>query len=225
MTKVDHPAKFSKGMVDKFAEIIERHFVGWCSQIKILDPFAGTGKIHELRVVDWRFKTYGVEIEPEWAVMSDMTYCFDSRHLHKIWKPSTFDVICTSPTYGNRMADHHDAKDGSKRRTYKHVLGRDLTDGNSGMLQWSPAYRDLHYQVYLACDVVLRPGGLFILNISDHIRKGEVINVAGAHTDILDALGYELIEPWFFPTRRMKFGANANLRTPGEFILVYKKGT
>lgn len=221
----DHPAKFSKGMVEKFAEIIGRHYIGWNCTINILDPFAGTGKIHELMQFDRRFKTVGVEIEQEWAAMHAHTLWGNSLHLDKIFARSTFDVICTSPTYGNRMADHHNARDGSKRRTYKHVLGRDLSDGNSGALQWSPAYRHFHQQVYLGCDAVLRPGGLFILNISDHIRKGEVVNVAGAHTDILDVLGYELVEPWFFPTRRMKFGANAQLRTPGEFILVYQKGT
>lgn len=31
-----------------------------------------------------------------------------------------FDAVITSPTYGNRMADHHDAQDGSKRITYRH---------------------------------------------------------------------------------------------------------
>lgn len=220
----DHPAKFSKGMLEKFDDIIERNFIGWNAEVRILDPFAGTGKIHELRRFDPRYKTFGVEIESEWAGMHPLTRVGDSRFLSMMWQQSWFDVICTSPTYGNRMADKHNAKDKSKRRTYKHVLGRDLSDGNSGGLQWSPAYRHFHQQVYLGCDYVLRPGGLFILNISDHIRKGKVINVAGAHTDILDVLGYTLVEPWFFPTRRMKFGANANLRTPGEFILVYKKG-
>ena len=32
----------------------------------------------------------------------------DSRQMH--YPDATFDTICTSPTYGNRMADHHEAR-------------------------------------------------------------------------------------------------------------------
>ena len=49
---------------------------------------------------------------------------------------ATFDMVVTSPTYGNRMADHHNAKDGRRRITYTHNLGRTLTPGNSGAMQW-----------------------------------------------------------------------------------------
>ena len=39
----------------------------------------------------------------------------DARRLHYL--DATFDAICTSPTYGNRMADHHNARDSSPRLT------------------------------------------------------------------------------------------------------------
>ena len=32
----------------------------------------------------------------------------DSRQMH--YPDGMFDAICTSPTYGNRMADHHNAR-------------------------------------------------------------------------------------------------------------------
>jgi hypothetical protein len=65
---------------------------------------------------------------------------------------ATFDAICTSPTCGNRMADHHEARDISPRHTYRHVLGRPRTPGNSGALQWGDGiageeYRALHVAV------------------------------------------------------------------------------
>ena len=80
----------------------------------------------------------------------------------------------TSPTYGDRLADHHDARDGSVRHSYKHDLGRDLHPDNSGAMQWGPAYRDFHTAAWVEVRRVLRPGGRFVLNVKDHVRGGVV---------------------------------------------------
>ena len=57
---------------------------------------------------------YGYEIEPEWADQARANgLCVttgDCRQMH--YPDAMFDAICTSPTYGNRMADHHEARDG-----------------------------------------------------------------------------------------------------------------
>ena len=108
---------------------------------------------------------------------------------------ATFDAICTSPTYGNRMADHHNARDASPRHTYRHVLGRPLTRGNSGALQWGDGiageeYRALHVAVWTECRRVLKPGGIFVLNVKDHIRGGVLQEVTKWHSVALLMLGF-----------------------------------
>lgn len=62
------------------------------------------------------------------------------------YKDTFFDAICVSPVYGNRVSDSHNAKDGSKRVTYTHMLGRKLTDGNTGCLQWGEKYKQAHQE-------------------------------------------------------------------------------
>jgi tRNA G10 N-methylase Trm11 len=105
----------------------------------VVDPFAGTGRIHELSHVPG-VRTVGVEIEPEWARLSSGTVVADALALPVA--DSSVHAICTSPTYGNRHADHHEACDPSLRRTYRHDLGRELHPNNSGRLQWGPDYRE-----------------------------------------------------------------------------------
>lgn len=56
--KPPHPAKFSDKILDKIAEHLPTEGV-------VLDPFAGTGRIHELATAERR--TVGIEIEQEWA--------------------------------------------------------------------------------------------------------------------------------------------------------------
>ena len=91
MTKIKHPAKYTDVLLPIFEEMLNG-----CN--KVLDPFAGTGKIHSLP-----FETVGVEIEPEWAQMSNNTIVGDATDLQ--FANCEFDAICTSPTYGNRMAE------------------------------------------------------------------------------------------------------------------------
>ena len=87
-----------------------------------------------------------------------------------------FDGICTSPTYGNRMADSHDAKDGSSRNTYTHKLGRKLDVNNSGKMQWGNEYKKLHTKAWNECFRVLKNDGVFILNFKNHIKKGKEVD-------------------------------------------------
>jgi hypothetical protein len=61
------------------------------------------------------------------------------------------------------------------------VLGRPLTPGNSGALQWGEEYRALHVAVWTECRRVLKPGGIFVLNVKDHIRGG-VLSATGTRS-------------------------------------------
>lgn len=210
-----HPAKFSKEVLEKVSELIPAGSL-------VLDPFAGTGLIHKIpNIVSW-----GVEIEPEWAEMHARTVLGDATALP--FKDGSFSYVATSCTYGNRMADHHDAKDGSIRNTYRHSLGRPLHENNSGQMHFRKGrsglpYRRLHRRAWREARRVLCDGGYLILNISNFVRNGQIVNVAGWHKATLKKIGFELVERHKVKTRRNRYGANGHLRTPNEFIYVFRK--
>ncbi len=214
--KREHPATFSDPILDKIAEHVAGADV-------VLDPFAGTGRVHELRSrgVD---KTIGIELEAEWADKHPDTLHGDAIELMGEMESSSVDAIATSPTYGNRMADHHNATDESVRLTYKHTLGRDLTDGNSGGMQWGPEYRAFHEDAWAEAVRTLKPGGTFTLNIKNHIRDGEIQRVAEWHINTLMLEHQlELVALDIIPTRGLAAGANTDLRTGFEIVATFRK--
>jgi tRNA G10 N-methylase Trm11 len=210
-----HPAKFSRVIVEALVEIAKEHL---SPGDLIYDPFAGVGRIHELRQEG--FRTAGTELEPEWAVGELAGTCV-ANALQPPFPPKVFQAIITSPCYGNRMADHHEAKDGSRRNTYKHKLGRDLSKGSTAVEQWGGMYQHLHIRALLACDEVLEDGGLLVLNASNHIRKGKVQKVVEWYCDLLfNRMGYFLVEIQKVKTPRQLDGANHHLRVPYEHLIV-----
>lgn len=221
-----HPAKFSDAAMVE----IERQ-LGLCHTV--LDPFAGSGRVHELQQIkplitdDYTIMdniydlnlarlTIGVEIEPEWAAMHPRTV--EANALALPFPDRTFDAIVTSPCYGNRMADHHEAKDGSTRITYRHVIGHALHPINMGRLQWGSDYRAWHEVAWRESIRVLQRGGVFIIVLSDHIRGGERQYVINWHLRTLKGLGLEQVERVRIPTKRMGFGANADVRVKSEVV-------
>lgn len=55
------------------------------------------------------FSVVGTELEPEWACQSERVEVGNALQLR--WRANTFDFVFTSCTYGNRMADHHNAQE------------------------------------------------------------------------------------------------------------------
>lgn len=204
---VSHPARYSDPLLDHFRQML----TGYST---VLDPFAGTGRIHELRP-DW--ETTGVELEPEWANLSPYTVAGNALALP--FPDDEFDAICTSPTYGNRLADHHNASDPHLRRSYTHDLGRPLHQDNSGALHWGEEYREFHRRAWMEAIRVLRPGGRFVVNIKDHIRAGEWQDVTVWHLRTLLDLGLVVVFDRAIETRSLRQGMNADLRVAGEHIL------
>jgi hypothetical protein len=206
-----HPARYS----DEIVPILAKYMAGYA---RVLDPFAGTGRVHEAADAAG-IDSVGVELEPEWASSHERTVVGSALILP--YNEGAFDCICTSPCYGNRLADHHDAQDGSTRRSYTHDLGRDLTPGNAGLLQWGDEYKSFHVDAWDEAFRVLSANGRFILNISDHIRDGEQIQVSAWHLDYLArvlGLGISAMIP--VETRRMRYGENADARPLVEYVFV-----
>jgi SAM-dependent methyltransferase len=213
--RVDHPAKFSPQIVAVLRDVLDR----WGVRGLILDPFAGVGGVHALARSDR--VTFGVELEPEWAgEHAGPVVRGDACALP--FPDATFDAITVSPTYGNRMADK-DMRP-STAATYMKSLGREASAASSCHLQWpSPAYWELHRRAWCEAERVLRPGGLFVLNVSDHRRRHQWQSVVDWHVSGLLRLGLDEVERVPVGTCRMRYGANADARASAEWVVVLKK--
>jgi len=124
----DHPAKWSRRVLDVLTELVEAEAERLDQRVRVLDPFAGVGR---QRLADALgsaavISVTGVELQPEWSgtMVSRLdpidtdTVQGDATDLPADWS-GRFEVVATSPCYGNRMADHHDAAD-----QCKHCAGR-----------------------------------------------------------------------------------------------------
>lgn len=218
MSEVKHPAKYTDSFLPIFAEKL-------LGKRNVLDIFAGTCKISEIKNFGFDGKVYCNEIEPEWGMMGlgsvDSLNIGDAEFLP--YKSNYFEAICTSPTYGNRMADHYESRDGSKRITYRHMLGRELDTENTGRMQWGKKYRDKHDRIWKEAHRVLADDGILILNVKNHIRKGKEVDVIDWHKNSLINNNFSLVEEIIIPVRNMGFGANSEKRTNQESILIFKK--
>lgn len=188
---------------------------------KILDPFAGLGTTATLLP---EHDVVGIEIEEEWSDCHPSTVCGDAKDV--IPTLGKFDAVLTSPTYGNRMADDFEAKDSSKRITYRHKLGRKLSEGTSSNLYFgkkNKKYENFHKDIWYLCIEALNSGGVFILNCKDFIALGEVKKVTQWHVDCLTEMGMNFNEAVKVPSRGMKYGANHNVRVDYENVVCLTK--
>jgi SAM-dependent methyltransferase len=213
-----HPAVYPAAVLDIFMELLDGFK-------KILDPFAGTGKIHKLHDMQPTYwDTVGIEIEPEWAGMHERTKIGSALELP--FPKNSFDAIATSPTYGNRFADNYDASDPEARRNYRADLGRELTEGSSGGMQWGGEYRDFHQKAWDEILRVLKANGRLVLNIKDHIRDHDWQDVAAWHVDYLVREGnmkIAAIRPVAVSGNGMPFGSNADARVAAELVVALDK--
>lgn len=238
----DHPAKYTPEVLTQLRAVVAAEARRLGRPPTLLDPFAGTGRIHELRPLA---NTYGVEIEPEWAACHPDTICGDAMDIPEEWR-GWFDIIATSVVYGNRFSDHHVANDSCKkcdgtgvferascprckgtklspRKSYKTSLGRDPHKDSSATMQWGPTYRDFHKRWIGVALEELDDGGLFIVNIKNHERQRRMQHVVEwwMQTLIEFDLLIEAVLP--VPVRGMRFGANYSQRSTVEMIVVMRK--
>jgi len=218
-----HPAKFSDEVIRTLSAIFTEHNITGTG----FHPFAGVSKGVDVLESPERY-IIGLELEPEWAEQKPGTVTGDVLKLAMLgFKPAMFDFAFWSPTYGNRMADHHVAKDDSRRHTYTHYIGRGLSEGNTGAMQWGDEYRAFHQGAYQRILWTVKPGGWVILNISDHIRKGQVQKVSAWHKGTLARLGVEWLPGsdgiYMVGTRRNRHGTNGEVRMLHEWVFVGRK--
>lgn len=227
-----HPATYSDRILDTIAGLLEKHQDNIDSRLgefapkirTILDPFAGTGGIHRLHERGG-WVTYGVELEPEWAHQTEAaTFVGSALDLSKMPEVFPVDAIVTSPCYGNRMADHHEAQDHSRRHTYRHYLGRPLSPASAAVLQWGEAYRVFHRRAWAEATRVVRQDGygVFVLNIKDHIRKGEHQQVREWHLQALGDLGWTLQDARIVEAPGQRHGANGGVRLDYEHVDLFR---
>lgn len=207
-----HPAPYNSALLPIFVAMLLP-----ARPLLILDPFAGSGRIHQLRALLPGVIAIGVELEPEWARLAAPTAVATALRLP--FPTNAFDAIVTSPTYGNRMADHHHARDAGPRHTYRHALGRPLHAENSGAMQWGDAYRAFHVAAWTEARRVLKPGGILVLNVKDHIRRGARQEVTAWHVQALRGLGFAEITRVAVPCPGQRHGANGRLRVDYEWVI------
>lgn len=224
-----HPAKFSEPILGVLERAVAAEWRRQRRRLLLVDPFAGVGRCHLLAITG-KVMTLGVEIEPEWARCHQRTVCANSLEWMSAQAmaddPRVADIVATSPCYGNRFADHHNATDGSRRRSYKHDLGRMPTTGSAAVLHWGPAYWRFHADAYRGIFELLRPGGLFLLNVSDFYRNREQVHATPWHHGAASAAGFEPDGRYWctqVPTDRQRDGANHELRADHEIVFRFRK--
>lgn len=210
-----HPAKFPQKVLDRITQIFDEW--GWPE--RALDPFAGVGRFHSL-FEGKSTESTGVEIEPEWACQHPKNVVGNALQLD--YPDGYFDAIVTSPCYGNRLADHHNAQDGSRRYSYRHVLGREVHPESSARMQWGNRYRAFHEDAWAEALRVLRPDSIFVLNSSNHIRGGGEQLVTEFHSNWFLEHGCAVLDFDTVKTSRLRDGANRDARAHYENVIAFR---
>jgi len=215
-----HPAKFSAEVLEAIFRLLDKYQL---LDARLLDPMAGVGGIAKIRAWGFRGEIHSNDLEPEWVEQTpkiDRVFVTSYDYRQPVHGPESFDLIVTSPSYGTRMADTY--TDGSVRHHYTAYMGHPLREGNTGAMQWGRRYRETHEAIWKAVRTVLRRGGYFILNISNHWRGGVEVQVTHWHLETLNILGFEVVETIRVQTRRHKHGANALLRCDHEKVVLLR---
>lgn len=224
----EHPAKFSQRVLTEIESLLAPYVPSGRTG-RLLDPFAGVGGIHALNGGDWR--TYGVEEIERWAAKHPNTIHGDSTNLCPgLFEPESFDVVCTSPTWGNGLnqrSPHPNAGKG-KRYTYPDAAGQVMSPTNTGGARFGKTdrgeYRRLHLAIWPQVVRVLKPDGVLVLNSRDSSDGvGGVRAVTGWHISVLLQRGMTLGAMSAVKARGMSWGARRRPIGDSELLIVMHK--
>lgn len=183
---------------------------------EILDPMAGT--MERLRTLEdpangWHL-VHGVEYEQEWVdgYPHPRLVQGDARDLP--YPDASFDVIVVSPSYGNRDSDRSgDWWDNPDRKTYAAALGRNPSRGSLCVPFQDPYYRQGHTLAWAEAVRVLRPGGLFVINLKNHMAGGVIQRVSQWHKAVLrDTLRMQEVDDTSVAVSGRHSGAHTDVR-------------
>lgn len=192
----DHPAPYNDG----FLAFVRAQMIEHAPEhLTLLDPMAGTCKLHTLQG-EWHAQRSGVddpddwwgpfdvtticsELEPEWTTRSPSRkwgVTITSMDALKLLvmergvagRETEHTWLVTSPVWGNRMGDNFVAKDRSDRVTYRHRLGREFTTGSTCPMKWGERYQVWH-AAFMRCayDRAVY-GERMLIEIGDHLHAG-----------------------------------------------------
>jgi SAM-dependent methyltransferase len=219
----DHPAKFNAAILAELSRLIwlEAHRLRRSRRdVIVLDPFAGTGRLQW--VARGPVRVLCSDLEPEWISQApDGGFRADATALPL--PDGCVDVIATSCTYANRMADLYDGRDGSRRHTYRIDLGRLPSPGSSCGMQWGTEYRRLHEAAWVEAWRVLHPGGLLAVNIKDHQRGGVWQQVPEWHAGVIERIGFDVEGVIPVEADGLRHGSNWDDRAEHELIIAARR--
>ena len=195
---------------------------------RILDPMAGTmERLRELEQPDrgWH-RVHGNEIEQRWVdgYPHKRLRQGDARDLP--YKDEKFDVIIVSPSYGNRDSDRSgEWWDNPDRKTYAAALGKNPDPLSLCVPFTDPRYKAGHTLAWAESVRVLKTGGLFVINLKNHVVSSTIQRVSQWHRTILrDVLGLEEIDDTSVATPGRHSGAHSEKRAENiEKIYIFSK--
>ena len=224
--EVWHPAKFSKRCLAEIAELLRPHYPDGG---QMLDPFAGEGGIHALAEHGWA--TVGVEKVGRWAAKHPHTVHGDSTQLCPgLFAPETFDVVATSPTWGNGMNQRNPNPNAGvgRRYSYPDAAGEPMEATNTGGARFTKTdkgtYRQLHLTIWPQVVRVIRPDGLLVLNCRDSTNGDDGFrDVTGWHIEVLQSYGMRLGTMSGVTAKGLGFGQRRRWVGDAELLVVMRK--
>jgi hypothetical protein len=229
MTTQAHCAKFSKELYEPIRQMISSIWSTLDDRL-VYDPMAGVGTLEAILETFRPLVPVGSEIEEEYAAEKPWIIHEDCRdHLDR------YQLIVTSPPYGNRMADQYlgtpaeqklRAETGRKprRNSYAIDLNRRVSKGSSAGFQWGPKYRELMETIWAhVAQHQLLPGGHLIVNVASHFRDKVYQPVAEWTLEALLNLGLELTAAHLVATPGLRDGQNSEARVGHEMVYLFQR--
>jgi hypothetical protein len=212
---VKHPARWSPQILDAVGPVIEK--VG----LPVHDPFAGTGERLGALCDRLGLAFTGTELEPEF-ILDPRVQWGDSTDTSTY--PDDVHLIVTSPAYPNGMCDHFEARDTSRRHTYRHSLDRPLHVNNMGRYSTrggSAVKEAMHFGIAERC--VRYWPNCAVVNVKDFVAKGKVYPVVATWRGLLSEAGFTVMRELEVRAPGQRHGANGRLRVAHEVILLAKR--